>query len=84
MPVIVSMAQSNLKKDIASALTIGVEIIVILIVPILVGRFLDQLLNTNFIIIIFILLAVTTVFYRLVKMSGIKKWILKLLSLRAY
>jgi F0F1-type ATP synthase assembly protein I len=66
------MAQSNLKKDIASALTIGVEIIVILIVPILVGRFLDQLLNTNFIIIIFILLAVGAVFYRLIKMSGIK------------
>ena len=83
MLVIVSMAQSNLKKDIASALTIGVEIIVILIVPILVGRFLDQLLNTNFIIIIFILLAVGAVFYRLVKMSGIKKWILKLLSLVA-
>ena len=73
MLVIVCMAQSNLKKDIASALTIGVEIIVILIVPILVGRFLDQLLNTNFIIIIFILLAVGAVFYRLVKMSGIKK-----------
>jgi F0F1-type ATP synthase assembly protein I len=73
MLVIVYMAQSNLKKDIASALTIGVEIIVILIVPILVGRFLDQLLNTNFIIIIFILLAVGAVFYRLIKMSGIKK-----------
>jgi len=72
MLVIVYMAQSNLKKDIASALTIGVEIIVILIVPILVGRFLDQLLNTNFIIIIFILLAVGAVFYRLIKMSGIK------------
>jgi F0F1-type ATP synthase assembly protein I len=67
------MAQSNLKKDIANALTIGVEIIVILIVPILAGRFLDQLLNTNFIIIIFILLAVGAVFYRLIKMSGIKK-----------
>jgi F0F1-type ATP synthase assembly protein I len=73
MPVIVCMAQSNLKKDIASALTIGVEIIVILIVPILVGRFLDQLLNTNFIIIIFILLAVGAVFYRLITMSGIKR-----------
>ena len=78
MLVIVFMAQSNLKKDIANALTIGVEIIVILIVPILAGRFLDQLLNTNFIIIIFILLAVGAVFYRLIKMSGIKKWILKL------
>jgi len=73
MLVIVFMAQSNLKKDIANALTIGVEIIVILIVPILAGRFLDQLLNTNFIIIIFILLAVGAVFYRLIKMSGIKK-----------
>lgn len=72
MLVIVFMAQSNLKKDIANALTIGVEIIVILIVPILAGRFLDQLLNTNFIIIIFILLAVGAVFYRLIKMSGIK------------
>ena len=84
MPVIVSMAQSNLKRDIASALTIGVEIIVILIVPILVGRFLDQQLNTNFIIIIFILLAVGAVFYRLIRMSGIKRWILKLLSLQVY
>jgi len=73
MPVIVYMAQSNLKKDIASALTIGVEIIVILIVPILVGRFLDRMLNTNFIIIILILLAVGAVFYRLIKMSEIKK-----------
>ena len=73
MPVIVSMAQSNLKRDIASALTIGVEIIVILIVPILVGRFLDQQFNTNFIIIIFILLAVGAVFYRLIRMSGIKR-----------
>jgi F0F1-type ATP synthase assembly protein I len=67
------MAQSNLKRDIASALTIGVEIIVILIVPILVGRFLDQQFNTNFIIIIFILLAVGAVFYRLIRMSGLKR-----------
>ena len=84
MLVIVSMAQSNLKRDIASALTIGVEIIVILIVPILVGRFLDQQFNTNFIIIIFILLAVGAVFYRLIRMSGLKRWILKLLSLQVY
>jgi F0F1-type ATP synthase assembly protein I len=73
MLVIAYMAPNNIKKDIASALTIGAEIIVILIVPILVGRYLDQILNTNFIIIIFILLSVMTVFYRLIKLSGIKK-----------
>lgn len=73
MLVIAYMAPNNIKKDIANALTIGAEIIVILILPILAGRYIDQLLNTNFIIIIFILLSVAAVFYRLIKLSGIKK-----------
>jgi F0F1-type ATP synthase assembly protein I len=70
MLVIAYMAPNNLNKDIGNALTIAVEIIVILIVPILAGRYLDQILGTNFIVIIFILLAVGLVFFRLIKMSS--------------
>ena len=61
------MAPNNIKKDIA------LEIIFILLIPILVGRYLDNLLNTNFITVIFILLAVVSAFYRILKIASFKK-----------
>lgn len=67
------MAPNNIKKDIASAISIALEIIFILLIPILVGRYLDNLLNTNFITIIFILLAVVSAFYRILKIASFKK-----------
>lgn len=73
MLVIACMAPNNINKDIGNALTIALEIIVILIVPILVGRYLDQIFGTNFLVIIFILLAIGAVFYRLIKLSSIKR-----------
>lgn len=67
------MAPNNIKKDIASALGIALEIVFILLVPIFVGQYLDKLLNINFLTIIFILLAIGVAFYRILRIASIKK-----------
>jgi F0F1-type ATP synthase assembly protein I len=64
---------NNLKKDIASAISIALEIVFILLVPILIGQFLDQTFNTNFITIVFILFAVAAAFYRILRIASFKK-----------
>jgi F0F1-type ATP synthase assembly protein I len=64
---------NNIKKDIASAISIALEIVFILLVPILFGQFLDQTFNTNFITIVLILFAVAAAFYRILRIASFKK-----------